>query len=143
MEFLSTNNAIEKWANQRGGDLKLSDGFLLLESWIRTRLFCIKVIRNTLRSYTRFWENWVSSSPVYWDLETLTVVASGFCSISLFQIYKHSMNRSTPNKEWGKDSEHFKVYLEDKLTYGYQPIRTLKCNNRSLQTFGRFIVFGD
>lgn len=30
MEFLSTNDAIEKWANQKGGNLKLNDGFILL-----------------------------------------------------------------------------------------------------------------
>lgn len=31
MEFLSTNDVIEKGANQKGGNLKLNDGHILLE----------------------------------------------------------------------------------------------------------------
>lgn len=31
MEFLSTNDAIEKWASQKGRNLKLNDGHILLE----------------------------------------------------------------------------------------------------------------
>ena len=60
MEFLSTNNAIEKNELTKR-DL---DGFILLESVNKNQAALHQTIRSTLRSCTRIWEILVVSSSI-------------------------------------------------------------------------------